>query len=187
MRYVRTYSSKRGISSSRGHKEATQIQGKEHGLGAEHPLWDDLQNILIILFFIAVIADGVSQFYLSHSTVLVNAFSFPLLIIPGLLCIVTGIYLIKESHRTVFVKEERPRFVDSGVYSRVRHPMYLGMLLILLGILFFELSLIAFAIWIMFFIACDWMATYEEKDLVRVLGDKYVDYQKKVPKWFLRL
>jgi protein-S-isoprenylcysteine O-methyltransferase Ste14 len=39
----------------------------------------------------------------------------------------------------------------------------------------------------MFFIACDWMASYEEKDLVRVLGDKYVDYQKKVSKWFYAL
>lgn len=163
-----------------------QIQDA-YGLGAEHPIWDDLQNILIMFFFLAVIADGVSQVFLGYSTVLVNALSLPLLIIPGLLCIAIGTYLIKESHRSVLVKEENPKFVDSGVYSRVRHPMYLGMLLIPLGVLFFELSLIAFVIWVLFFTACDWMASYEEKDLVRVLGDKYYKYQKNVPKWFPRL
>jgi len=28
------------------------------------------------------------------------------------------------------------------------------------------------------------MATYEEKDLIRILGEEYTAYQKRVPKWF---
>jgi len=29
------------------------------------------------------------------------------------------------------------------------------------------------------------MASYEEKDLLRVLGKKYVNYQNRVPKWLV--
>jgi len=177
MKYLRN-SSIRGV---------TNIPGKEHGLGVEHPIWDDLQNVLILLFFVAVSADGISQFYLGFSTVLVNAVSFPILILPTIFFIVVGTYLVKESHGAVLVGEGEPMFVDSGVYSRVRHPIYLGMLLTLLGFLFLEFSLIASTIWVVFFIVCDWMASYEEKDLVRILGKKYIDYQKRVPKWFPRL
>jgi len=32
-------------------------------------------------------------------------------------------------------------------------------------------------------ILCDWMASYEEKDLLIVLGKHYAEYQSRVPKW----
>jgi protein-S-isoprenylcysteine O-methyltransferase Ste14 len=99
--------------------------------------------------------------------------------------IVCGLHLVRESHRAVLGWEE-PGFVDSGVYSMVRHPMYLGGMLALLGFLFIEFSMIAFAVWVALFAACDWMATYEEKDLVRILGEEYEDYQRRVPKWIPR-
>jgi protein-S-isoprenylcysteine O-methyltransferase Ste14 len=33
----------------------------------------------------------------------------------------------------------------------------------------------------------DKMATYEEKDLIRILGKEYIAYQKRVPKWCPKL
>jgi protein-S-isoprenylcysteine O-methyltransferase Ste14 len=33
----------------------------------------------------------------------------------------------------------------------------------------------------------DRMATYEERDLIRILGEQYLNYQKRVPKWFIRI
>jgi protein-S-isoprenylcysteine O-methyltransferase Ste14 len=91
--------------------------------------------------------------------------AYPILLLPAVFLIAFGAYLIKESHAAVFAKREKPEFIDSGVYSLVRHPMYLGGLMVLLGFLFLKFSLIAFAIWVIFLVLCDWMASYEEKDL----------------------
>jgi len=44
---------------------------------------------------------------------------------------------------------------------------------------------VALVIWGVYAYLCNWMATYEEKDLLRVLGDKYANYQSKVPKWLM--
>ena len=118
-----------------------------------------------------------------YPTILERVFAYPILLLLAVFLIGFGAYLIKESHAAVFGKTGKPRFHDAGVYSLIRHPMYLGGLMILLGFLFLKFSLIGFAICIICCGLCNWMATYEEKDLVRVLGKEYADYQSKVPKW----
>jgi protein-S-isoprenylcysteine O-methyltransferase Ste14 len=69
----------------------------------------------------------------------------------------------------------------------VRHPMYLGTLLFCLTFFFAMPSFLSFMIWIVFFIFYDKMATYEENDLIRIFGEKYISYQKRVPKWIPRI
>jgi protein-S-isoprenylcysteine O-methyltransferase Ste14 len=143
---------------------------------------------MIILFFIVWIVDSLSFFISGHSTVLVGIISLPILILPAIFSTTLGLYLITKSHNVVLVKKtEKPRFIDSGVYSLVRHPMYLGIIMFCLGFFFISPSLVSLGIWIAFFIICDKMATYEEKDLVRILGKKYINYQNKVPKWFPKI
>lgn len=48
-------------------------------------------------------------------------------------------------------------------------------------------SLLSLAVWIAFFIFFDKMATYEEKDLAKIVGQDYAAYKKRVPKWLPRL
>jgi protein-S-isoprenylcysteine O-methyltransferase Ste14 len=124
-------------------------------------------------------------FLFGYSSILGRVLAYPILLLPAVFLIAFGVYLIKESHAAVIAKKGKPEFVDSGVYSLVRHPMYLGGLMVLLGFLLLKFSLIAFAIWVIFLVLCDWMASYEEKDLLRVLGTKYADYQGRVPKWLV--
>jgi protein-S-isoprenylcysteine O-methyltransferase Ste14 len=154
-------------------------------LGSEHPLWDRIQIVLIGSFLVAMLFDDVSTVSFGYSNILDRISAYPILLLPAVFLIASGAYLIKESHAAVFGKTGKPEFVDSGVYSLVRHPMYLGGLMILLGFLSLKFSLIAFAIWIVLLVLCDWMASYEEKDLLRVLGREYVDYQSRVPKWLM--
>jgi protein-S-isoprenylcysteine O-methyltransferase Ste14 len=61
--------------------------------------------------------------------------------------------------------------------------MYLGSLLVLLGFFFATLSLLSLLVWIGLFVFFDRMATYEERDLYRILGEQYFNYQRQVPKW----
>jgi protein-S-isoprenylcysteine O-methyltransferase Ste14 len=154
------------------------------GLGAEHPLCDKLQAVLILLFFVAWGADTVSLFIFNYSTVVAGLYSFPLLVIPALFFIPFGVYLMTKSHNAIF-GTDTPALITEGVYSWVRHPLYLGILLVCLGFCFMSLSLLAAAILLVFFMLYDRMATYEEKELLRILGDEYSEYQAHVPKWGL--
>ena len=161
----------------------TRIQEKHSRLGLEHPLWDRIQIVLIGSYIVVMLFDNVSTLSLGYPSILERVAAHPILLLPAVFLLAFGVYLVKESHAAVFARTEKPKFHDSGVYSLVRHPMYLGGLMILLGFLFLEFSLIAFAIWIIYAVLCDWMASYEEKDLLRVLGKEYAEYQSRVPKW----
>lgn len=158
-----------------------------HGLGLEHPRCDAMQLVMILLFFVVWGLDTFSFFLSSHSTVV----GYIPLLARAPLAIASlgfGLFLMTESHKAVFgEKHDLPRLVDSGVYSWVRHPMYLGTLLLCLGFFFAVPSLLSLAVWIAFFMLYDRMAAYEEKDLIRRLGEKYAAYKKRVPKWFPKL
>jgi len=156
------------------------------GLGSEHAYCDSVQLAMLILFFVIWGIDTLSYFVFSVSTVLVVLTSLPLFLLPAILSLGFGIYLALKSHEAVF-SETTPKLIDSGVYSWVRHPMYLGTLMFCLGFLFVSISLLSLGVWIGFFIFYDRMVTYEEKDLIHILGEEYITYQKRVPKWFPRL
>jgi protein-S-isoprenylcysteine O-methyltransferase Ste14 len=77
----------------------------------------------------------------------------------------------------------KPKFIDCGVYGWVRHPMYLGFLLVLLGLFFVTLSILSLVVWIGLFVFFGRMATFEEQDLYKILGDQYRNNQRQIPKW----
>ncbi|MGP8070760.1 MAG: methyltransferase family protein, partial [Candidatus Bathyarchaeia archaeon] len=125
---------------------------KHDGLGSEHPLWDRIQIVLIGSFIVVMLLDNVTTLSFGYPNILERVSAYQILLLPAVFLIAFGVYLIKESHDAVFVKTGNAKFVDSGVYSLVRHPMYLGGLMILLGFLFLKFSLIAFAIWVVYFV-----------------------------------
>jgi protein-S-isoprenylcysteine O-methyltransferase Ste14 len=155
------------------------------GLGAEHPLNDKIQVVFLIVFLGIWNLDS---FVFRFSTVLAGAIPVLARTVLGLLSFVTGTYLAGKSHSVIFARTRaggtgKPEFTTTGVYAWVRHPMYLGILLILLAFFLSTLSLLSLLAWAGLFVFYDRMATYEEQDLIRILGEKYVDYQKQVSKW----
>jgi protein-S-isoprenylcysteine O-methyltransferase Ste14 len=60
-------------------------------------------------------------------------------------------------------------------------------MLVLLGFFFTTLSFLSLLMWVGLFLFYDRMATYEERDLIRILGEQYLNYQKRVSKWFIRI
>jgi protein-S-isoprenylcysteine O-methyltransferase Ste14 len=159
-----------------------------HGVGSEHPLCDRIQPIMLILFFVVWGIDSLSFFMFGYSTVIFEALAFPMLFIGMLVFLFLSFYLVSKSHKAVLEQVHNPpQLVDSGVYAWVRHPMYLGTLLFCLAFLFISVSLVSILIWIAFFIFYDRMATYEEKSLIEILGERYTDYQKRVSKWLHRM
>ena len=75
------------------------------------------------------------------------------------------------------------RVVTTGPYSRVRHPAYLGVILLWLGFGVLSSSLaVAFLFPVMFIVVYLYRISVEETMLVEVLGDAYVQYQRRTRK-----
>lgn len=156
-----------------------------HGLGSEHPLCDRVQLFMLVFFFGVWGIDLLSFFLFEYSTVVFHALAFPLLLVGTIFFIIVSTFLISKSHKAVLEQVyDPPEMVDSGVYGWVRHPLYLGTLLFCLAFVFVSVSLVSVAIWVALLIFYDRMATYEERSLVEILGERYVAYQKRVSKWF---
>ena len=78
--------------------------------------------------------------------------------------------------------------VVTGLYRRVRNPMYLAVAMILFGqaLMFASAALIAYGlvVWLAF---QAFVLTYEEPTLRVTYGDQYTAYSAAVPRWIPRL
>jgi protein-S-isoprenylcysteine O-methyltransferase Ste14 len=135
---------------------------------------------------------GVDSFVFRFSAVFAGVVPILVRLPLGVLSIAGGIYLVAKSEaavfgRTLVGRTGEPTLITSGVYAWVRHPLYLGSLLVLLGFFIATLSLLSLLVWVGFFVFFDRMATYEERDLCGILGERYLNYQKQVQKWLPRV
>lgn len=158
-------------------------------MGAEHPLNDKVQAVFLVVYFGVW---GFDSFVFRFSTALAGMVPVFVRLPLGILSFVVGIYLVGKSEAAVFGRTlvgriGKPKFITSGVYAWVRHPLYLGSLLVLLGFFFATLSFLSLLVWIGLFVFYDRMATYEEQDLIRIVGEQYLNYQKQVPKWLMHI
>lgn len=74
--------------------------------------------------------------------------------------------------------------VDTGLFAHTRNPMYLGFVLILLGVAIFLGSPLPFFMVLVFFLAADrWYIPDEERRLKRLFGAEYAAYCAQVRRW----
>lgn len=80
-----------------------------------------------------------------------------------------------------------PRLLTEGMYARVRHPRYLG---VILGSVGFSLVVNYVGVYVMvgaFIPVLFLVVVLEERELVGRFGQAYRDYQGRVPRWIPRL
>ena len=107
-----------------------------------------------------------------------------ILIIFGIVLNIWADALFKKIKTTVNPHEKPTSLETSGPFRISRHPMYLGMVAVLLGTAVFLGSLITFLFPIIFIILMEILfMPIEEKNLEKAFGTKYLDYKKKVRRW----
>ena len=75
--------------------------------------------------------------------------------------------------------------VTSGPFRYSRNPIYLGMLLWLLGLAILLGSLSAFALPVLVFLLANFiLIPMEERSMREKFGEEYLDYQSRVRRWF---
>ena len=92
--------------------------------------------------------------------------------------------LFKENNTTVKPYLEPTSLITSGPFSLSRHPMYLGMASVLLGVAVNHGTIITFVFPLLFAILMEILfIPFEEETLIRIYGVDYRDYQRKVRRW----
>lgn len=167
----------------KGHKRKSHDHRDD--LAGEHKLSDIGQLILLFCFLILWILDS---FVFRFSTLLIQYIPN---YIRGILACCTLIIagtIAFIAHEEVFGKERsEPGVIKTGVFSVIRHPMYMGSILLYLGLFTATFSLASLGFIIIVIIFYNYIASYEEKILVEQFGEDYEEYKKSVPKWFPRL
>ncbi len=104
-----------------------------------------------------------------------------------------GVLVISQAFREyrfstfIGLRREANEFARSGILNQVRHPIYSGTILIVLGFLLFNPTLST-----LISVAC--ILVYlpvgihlEEKKLIKQFGDEYISYKKLVPSIFPKI
>lgn len=105
------------------------------------------------------------------------------ILIIGLILIFLPMFVLRSRGRVAVNKSfiHTRNIVKSGIYSVVRHPLYLGWLLMYVAVIFFSQHWL-----VIFFAAAGIVSMYlicrnEDRDMIARFGRVYEDYMKSVP------
>lgn len=109
----------------------------------------------------------------------------------GILLILAGIWLniwadclFKKKKTAVKPLEKPSALITEGPFRFSRHPMYLGFVLLMIGVAVLLGSVVAFLAPMAMLITLEMIfIPYEEKTLEEIFGQKYSDYKKRVRRW----
>ena len=162
-----------------------QSQRKAHhqrdDLAGEHAVGDAGQLILACLFAVTWIAD---TFFCKYTIFLNQYVPLGVRIPSGVVLLALSGYLAKTGMAIVFGEErEQPGVIREGVFSVVRHPIYMSEILLYLGFLMLSISLAAAAVWVVAIGFLHYISRYEERLLLARFGEVYEQYMREVPMW----
>jgi protein-S-isoprenylcysteine O-methyltransferase Ste14 len=111
-----------------------------------------------------------------------------LLIVVGLIPPIHAFVQFAKAGGTPMPLAPTPRLVVTGFNRYVRNPMYLGLLIVIVGqaLLFGQFSLLLYAAAVLVVTAA-FVHSYEEPTLTRQFGAEYEEYRRAVPAWWPRL
>jgi protein-S-isoprenylcysteine O-methyltransferase Ste14 len=101
--------------------------------------------------------------------------------------IVAGFALVATAWGRLHAAQQAGRLATTGPYTYVRHPQYLGFIVIMLGFLLqwpTLLTLLMFPVLVVMYVR---LARREERDALAAFGDAYRRYAEATPGWFPRL
>ena len=156
-----------------------KLHSNRQDLAGEH-VFGDLGQIILFIIFLAVWTTN--SFFINYPTFISKYIPLFVRIPLSIIILIISGYLAKAGLNIVFGEiREEPDVITKGVFGVVRHPIYLGSILLYLGLLTFTFSIMATVIWIIIVVFYYFISKHEEKLLLKKFGEKYEDYIKDVP------
>ncbi|MCK4678845.1 MAG: isoprenylcysteine carboxylmethyltransferase family protein [Bacteroidales bacterium] len=160
-------------------KDKTKKHHDRPDLVGEHSLGDLGQIILLLIFLAVWITDS---FFFKYSTYIADYIPIYVKILISAAILFCSGFLARAGLKIIFGEiREKPMVIRKGVFGIVRHPIYLGSILLYLGLIVLTLSIISAIIWIFIVIFYYYISKYEEKILLKEFGSEYEQYMNDVP------
>ena len=144
----------------------------------------------IVMVFSGMLAWFVAQRdidFLQQQLMAADIIFWPLLfIIVGILLAVAGVKEFKQHHTTISPLDpsQSSSLVTSGIYQFTRNPMYLGMLLVLLGWADLLDTILAFSGAVAFFVYISFFQIKPEEEIIKEkFGQDFIHYCANVRRW----
>jgi protein-S-isoprenylcysteine O-methyltransferase Ste14 len=151
----------------------------------EHKIGDAGQAIFAVLFGLVYVSDS---FIFNFSTWLNESVPNIIRVSAGILVLILSGVLSFSGMRIVFNEvREKPEVIRKGVFAIVRHPVYLGEILLYMGLIFFSLSIASIVVWLFAVVFLYYISRYEEKILLDYFGEEYKTYMQEVPMWLPKI
>lgn len=99
--------------------------------------------------------------------------------------IVSGLIIIAIGWRGIH--SGSGQLVTGGIYRFIRHPQYSGFILMIIGFLVQWPTIITLLMAPSLMFMYTWLAKKEEKEMIKLFGDEYINYMKKVPRFFPKI
>lgn len=112
---------------------------------------------------------------------------FSILHILSEVLIVVGFILISAAWKVLYTAQKTKQVATTGPYAFLRHPQYVGFILIMLGFLFQWPTILTAIMFPILLFMYSRLAKREEKDALAEFGEPYAAYQKNTPAFFPRL
>jgi protein-S-isoprenylcysteine O-methyltransferase Ste14 len=95
--------------------------------------------------------------------------------------IVVGFLVISAAWRVLYAAQQKGGLATTGPYAYVRHPQYVGFILVMFGFLLQWPTLLTLAMFPMLVWMYVRLAREEEREAIAVFGNAYHDYAARVP------
>jgi len=142
--------------------------------------WGDAGQLVLFFIFIAVWI--IDSFFSRTSTFFAEYVHWIIRVLIAAQVLIFSFIISRNGLKIVFNEvRETPEVIRKGVFGIIRHPIYLGAILLYLGLIITTFSLFAVVVWIIILVFYYIIARYEEKVLVERFGDDYREYMKDVP------
>src|SRR5215472_17844077 len=92
-----------------------------------------------------------------------------------------GFVLISAGWKGLYEAQQQHQLAATGVYARIRHPQYVGFVLVMFGFLLQWPTILTLAMFPILVIMYVRLARIEERESLREFGDSYRAYMARVP------
>ena len=101
--------------------------------------------------------------------------------------IFAGFYIMSIGWKKIYTGAKQGTLVTDGIYSHIRHPQYLGLYMITIGLLIQWPTIITLLMEPFLLVAYYRLAMREEKEMEKAFGDEWRRYRERTPAFIPKL
>lgn len=101
--------------------------------------------------------------------------------------IVIGFIMLSSAWGVLYKAQRKHTLAVTGLYARIRHPQYVGFIVIMIGFLLQWPTIVTLIMFPILLVVYARLAFSEEKDMEKEFGNKYREYKKATPAFIPKL